>query len=1528
MAGAFRIAEGYVEVTADEDSYDRAMARLKAKKHTIKVGVDLDDRDVLARLQRLSRTRIVTAKVNLDQTALSALSARNIVVTVAPQMQDVAYRRVQRQLDELTRDRMVRILADADTRVAADDIANLTRRRTLNVTAHADTEATANSLRFLTHDRTVNVRTRMGGLGSLAGLDSSMGQASSSAGMLSSRFMKLAAAALGAMPTLASLGTSLIQMGPAAAVAAPALLSLGAAFSVIKLGMSGIGDAFKAAFAPAEKSAAAAASATRSVENAQRSLAKAQQGVRDAEVNVATARVRAARDIQDAQLSLKNTVQQVADANRRAAEQVAGAERDLADAQRAARRAQEDLTQARKGEAEGLVDLNNRLEDARLAERRDILALADAQQNLDAVKAKGAAATQEEIDKAQLAYDEAMQALQEQQTETKRLQDKTDAANKAGVEGSASVSAAKQGIVDANRAVADQAKAVADAEAEAARAQQDGAQQTARAQRDVADARAAASKAAVDGARQVADAQAAVADAARALADAQAAGAAATNKVATALAKLSPNARSFVQAVIDQGAGWRALKLGVQDRLFQGLGATFTTMSTTILPSMKTGLGGTAEVLNAMATNAMSAVTNLAKTGTLKQMFAGLNEGLKPLSRIPGQFITGLAQLSVAASPAFARITTAASGVADSIAKKLGEAFKSGALTEMINNAIGIAKQFGSLLADVFGTLGNIFKAASAGGGDALGALGAVFQELRRITEMPEVQRALTSIFTAVNAIAKLLAGTLGAVIQAVLPVLASLAPVVAELATALGPSLAGLAKILGEALLPIADALGPVLTLVGDLLIGLVTAVTPLLKPIGDLIAAVITALTPVLGEMVGTLVEAAAALSGPLADVISSLIPMAAPLAKIFTSMWMAMLPLVPSVLELLPPLGELAVALLTLATQILIPLVPLFDGVAAVLAGALSGGIAVLVPVITTVIGWLTAFTDAVTAAVDWIVDKFTWLFDVLVGHSIVPDLITAIIALFTGLWNRSRDIFNGMMRAIVAIWNGLWKSVRDSWNSFWRGLSAAVGSARTWLGNSFSGLRTTITNTWSGLWNGVQSKFGSVISAVRTGIGGFVSGTKKAFSDLRDSLGTIWGGIQGKFASPVRYVVNRVYNDGIRAMWDTIASKVGLPQLPKIKLAFARGGVVPGTGTGDTVPAMLTPGERILSLAQVDQLGGHRGIDAMLGKDRPTGTGGNPSQAQERKRRQPVQRFDIGGIVDNVKGVGGSIAGGISSGVDWAKDLVVGGLQAAARKAVSSIVQPLINQIPAGGVGELMRGLSGRSLDGILSKLGKEDKKAAGGPAVQKGLSWARTQDGLPYQWAGNGNPSWDCSGLLSAIESVIRGETPHRRWATGAFSGGSAPSGWVRNLVSPYMIGITNAGVGHTAGTIGGVNVESRGGDGVVVGSRARGYDNSLFTDRYGFKPATQFDTGGILQPGATMAVNRTGKPEAVLNPADRAKFEALIRGGGGGGIAIENLTLHVAGTFDLASPGERKRAANAMVAEMKEALRVYDRGRR
>ncbi|MGQ4402538.1 hypothetical protein ACN6K4_003320 [Streptomyces hayashii] len=1524
------------------------MDRLKSKRHQVSVQLKLDDREARTALDRFTRERTLGVRLKVDQSALARMSLRDRDLTVSPRISDAAYRTVQAKLDRLTADRTVniratadtrvaadelrnltrrrvtRITADADTRTAADDLANLARRRTTTVQARADTTDAANSLRFLTRDRHVNVRARLlGGLGGLGG--GGTGGASGGIGILSSRIAQLVALAVGALPTIASLVQSIVAMGPAAAIAAPAVLSLATAFAAIKVGTSGIGDAFKAAFAPAEKSANAAAKSTHTLENAQRSLAKAQQGVKDAEQRAAEARVQAARQIEDAQRSLKGTVQDVADANRRAAQQVASAERDLADAQRAARQAQEDLTGARKAAAQELEDLNNRLEDAQLDQRQKVLDLQDAEQELTAVKAKGSKATKEELDKAQLQYDKAVQALEEQQTETARLEQQTADANKAGVEGSKTVVTAKQDVADANQTAIDKAQALQDAEREQAQTTADGLQKIMLAEREVADAREAARKAAVDGARQIADAQEAVADAARNLAYAQEAGAAATNKLGDAMAKLSPNARAFVDAVIAQREAWRGLKLDVQDRLFAGLGATFTSLSTAVIPPLRAGLGGMADNLNAMAKGAAGAVIELSKAGTLKSMFDGLNQGFGNLNRIPGQFLTGLTRLSVAASPAFNRLTLAAAGAADRISQRLGTAFKSGALEESINRGVEVAKQFGRLLGDIFGTLGNVMKAAAAGGGNALGALGSVFAELRRITAMPEVQKALTSVFQAINAIAKLFAGTLGAVIQAVLPLLAALAPVVTELATKFGPVLAELAGELGKALAPIITALLPIVSELGGVLIDLAKSLMPVLKPIGDLLAVVIKALAPFIKMFGDNLKIMVGALVQGLAPIITALIPAVAMFGQLFAQITPLFPPLYQAIAPLLPQIGLLIAALLNLAMKVITPLMPLVVGLAQILTGILAGAIGILVPVITTVVGWLTTFSNKVGEVVGWIVEKFQWLYDVLVGHSIIPDLVRAIISWFTQLWTKTKEIYTSLKNWLVSTWNGIWSTLASRWNSFWSGMRTSLSNAWASVKSQFATLKTSLSNTWSSMWSGISSKVTSVMATINGKITSFKVGMSNAFSLLKSGLGTIWDGVRSKISAPVKWVVDHVYNNGIRKMWNAIAGKISSKiTLPAVPLNFNTGGVVPGSGNTDTVPAMLTPGERILSKQQVTKLGGHRGIDAMLGQDQPTKTGGNPSPQQERQRYQgPTQHFANGGIIGKVTG---AVSGAVSSVASWAKNIVVGGLKSAAQKALSALVRPLINQIPGSGIGSLMKGLANKAVDGMMGWFGTEDKKAVGGPAVQKALSWVKTQNGLPYQWAGNGNPSWDCSGLMSAIESVIRGERPHRRWATGSFVGSSGPSGWVRNLNSPFMIGITNSGVGHTAGTLAGMNVESSGGAGVHMGKSARGYNDPLFTSRWGFAPAAKYDSGGLLQPGATMAINKTGRPERILDPQQTALFEQLVTGGGAaGGVTIENVT--VSGTFDFSTPAARRAAANALVDEMKEAIRKSDRSR-
>ncbi|MYR76530.1 MULTISPECIES: phage tail tape measure protein [unclassified Streptomyces] len=514
------------------------------------------------------------------------------------------------------------------------------------------------------------------------------------------------------------------------------------------------------------------------------------------------------------------------------------------------------------------------------------------------------------------------------------------------------------------------------------------------------------------------------------------------------------------------------------------------------------------------------------------------------------------------------------------------------------------------------------------------------------------------------------------------------------------------------------------------------------------------------------------------------------------------------------------------------------------------------------------------------------------------AVVVVALLPIIAIFklvaataSWLWSSVLSPVFGWIGA-KAMW--LWaKAIKPAWASIQAGVRA-VGAAAKWLwSNVFSPTLTWIGDKASWLWS---QKIKPAWNFIQVGIGlvgakiselwtkyakpifqwvgdkaswlwgkalkpAFDSGKKgvalfaDAFGKAKDAIKKAWDKVEGIAKKPVKFIIENVYNKGIVPTWNKVAKVFGAPTIEKQPLdGFARGGVLAGQSSyrqGDDQLVPLRQGEGIaVSEAMRDPYERKR----LLAVN---------AAAMHGKSLRPFQGegFAKGGIFGWVKNTASKGVDLAKSGVSWLKD----GVKASAEAGLNAVVKPLLNKISgsASVYRDMVTGIPKKMIKDIVGYSGKADaeleKAGIGGKGFKGALSWARTQAGKAYQWGGNGDPSWDCSGFVSAIESVIRGERPHRRWATGAFSGSTAPPGWVLGAKSPYMIGITNAGVGHTAGTINGINVESRGGDGVVVGSRARSYMDPLFTHRYGLRG---FASGGRPRKGELAWVGERG-PELV-----------------------------------------------------------------
>jgi hypothetical protein len=878
----------------------------------------------------------------------------------------------------------------------------------VTIDAHVDTSRQVTAL-------TVLRRAAAGIGGALAGIGPALGS-----------LAQISALAGAAIPVVAGLVATLEQIAPAAALGVPAVLGVVSAVAAVKVGTSGVGDAVKAAFAPVKASAGGAAAATHAVADAQRNL--------------------------------KDAIAQAAYANQQALRRVSDAERDLADAQKAALAAQKAVTAARAEATRQLEDQNNQLADAKLDERQAVLDVQDAEANLAEVRAKGSAASAEEQAQAQLQYDRAVQRLKEQQTAVQRLQSDTDAANKAGVDGSQLVQDAQQKVADTARDVADRQRAVSDAQAEVKRTAQQGAE-------------------AVDRAREALEKAG------------QSAGGAAggTNAYADALARLSPNARAFVQEIVSLKPKLDALKIDVQQRLFTGLADVLDRTATSLLPVLRRSLDDSATSLNGMATGTADAAADLAENGTLGKALAGANRGIRNLVPIPGLFVKAIGQIGVAASPAFDRLTAKVASTVKDISGKLDAGFESGGLERAIDAAVDTLGELAGVGRNVLTIIGNILAPAHATGGGLIGILSQVTGALAKATNTKGFQDALSALFGVMAEVGKVGGGLLAQALGDLEPVLSHL-----------GPPAKRLVDALGKALSPILDALAPLLVTAADAVGELADQADPLIVLAGQVAAALGPALQPVLDALV---------------DVIGDL-----PIQELADDLSLILTPVLAALPGLIRPLADqlsqqLGFAL-GLVAQLLHDNAPAFAQIGLEVGKLLTalGPLLIQLGVLTTQL--LVALTPLILAAAD----GATRLATVLTDHlsSVINDLIIPAITILTDLlsgkwgaaWDEAKDHAVGAVKAVVIMVAGLplaaaqalaplARNLRDKAEGAGAALTDAishsVGEAVDWVGSLPGKAKDALGDLKDLLYD-----------SGRALLGGFISGILSKIGDLTDAV----------------------------------------------------------------------------------------------------------------------------------------------------------------------------------------------------------------------------------------------------------------------------------------------------------------------------------------------------------------------------------------------------------------------------------------
>ncbi|MEU6649518.1 hypothetical protein ABZ904_08725 [Streptomyces sp. NPDC046900] len=654
-------------------------------------------------------------------------------------------------------------------------------------------------------------------------------------------------------------------------------------------------------------------------------------------------------------------------------------------------------------------------------------------------------------------------------------------------------------------------------------------------------------------------------------------------KLAEALKKLSPNAREFVLALKGMKSQFDALKTGVQDTLFRGLAQTFQSTAKSVLPVLRTNLQNAAGALNNLATGALMAARHLASSGTLGQALGSATSGLNNLSGIPAIVVNSLGQIGAAAGPSFERLTAAADRAASGIGDKLSAAFESGAMQDAIETAIDLIGQIAGVAANVGRILGSVFSAAQSSGGNFISTLQTITGALADAFASPAVQSGLKALFGTIATLAKTAAPLLGQALAALAPVLATLGPPVQILIKALGDALQPIIKTLGPVLVAAAGAVGalvealaPLLPVVGQLIADLLPPLMPIFTTLADLF----TQLAPVIRQIADGLGKALGPVLEGLGKVLSEIVTQ---YAKQFVAILQAMLPVLPSLIGLAVQLGQsfgqilmalapllpqitlLATQMITALLPAIVPLLPPIIQLATLLLRLATAVITtVVIPALQLIVKFLQGMQHALQPGIDaikWltegIVRLFTWLYDTLIGHSIIPDMINGIVGWFLGLPNRAVSALSSLGSRIAGVASS---AMRTMGNAITRGIGNAVDFIRGLPGKARSAL---------GDLGGIL--YGAGKSLVR----GFINGVKDMFGSVRDTLGnltdklTSWKGpetVDKKILTPAGRMVIGGFMRGIDLQ--TPALRAQLHQLtreiPGMGLGLGPGRAVSGSG----------------------------------------------------------------------------------------------------------------------------------------------------------------------------------------------------------------------------------------------------------------------------------------------------------------------------------------------------------------------------
>ena len=461
-------------------------------------------------------------------------------------------------------------------------------------------------------------------------------------------------------------------------------------------------------------------------------------------------------------------------------------------------------------------------------------------------------------------------------------------------------------------------------------------------------------------------------------------------------------------------------------------------------------------------------------------------------------------------------------------------------------------------------------------------------------------------------------------------------------------------------------------------------------------------------------------------------------------------------------------------------------------------------------------------------------------------------------FAPAWNAGLAIVTGTMTLVQTSIGFAWQTITGAFGAAWAFVSGWVtgnwarlagliggvmDSATGWVRDRWNEVTGIFSSAWAFVSDWVSSKWNLLtgflkgpIDQAKSGIDTTMAGVKWAFEDTVNNVRRIWDGIQDVVKAPVRFVVNTVLNDGLIGAFNAVAGFVGSPKIKPIGLpsGFSEGGYT-GAGGKYQPAGVVHAGEVVWSQDDVAAWGGPQRVDQM------------------RQARSNLPGYAGGGIVANARqGWNNYNPTFLQKLREWA--------------AATSRTFYMTGNGGARSAADQVRAWN-------LYRAGKGPLAARPGTSAhEKG----RAIDVTPY-------PNGSEIALMRrfGLGLTVGGEPWHIGWTGGALAGGTTGGdgsggfdvmGMLKGLFDKIPKVGGDTAFGQIIAGIPGKLVE-----GITswVGDKIKSAFGVTSTPPAGGR-SDLYDEGGILRPGTTVAINKTGLDEHVLTSRQAATVDRMI----------------------------------------------------